>query len=106
MTHTTKEHKNRMMNVLYRKIKPERTGLYKSPKIVKGIYPKFRIDLKNLPEARKWDIGGKYHLGLELEQTGINIDDYSNTAVFDVRGLKVMNENTKNVVKNLAKKYK
>lgn len=55
----------------------------------KKVYPHFRIDLKHLPEAKKWEVGKKYVITLELEQTGISMDEYRNEASFDVYGIKV-----------------
>lgn len=54
----------------------------------KKVYPNFRIDLKHLPEAKKWAVGKKYVVTLELEQTGINMGEYENSASFDIHGIK------------------
>lgn len=74
-----------------RKIKPEEIkGMMEGPakSEVKKVYPHVRIDLKHLPEAKKWEIGKKYLVSMELEQTGITQDEYQNTASFDIHGIK------------------
>lgn len=57
-------------------------------------YPKFSIDLEHLPEAKKWDIGKKYTITLELEMTGLNIEKKErwNNASFDIKGIDAPNE--------------
>ena len=74
-----------------RKIKPEEMKGVEVPSKGehKKVYPSFRIDLKHLPQAKKWEVGKNYVLTLELEQTGISMDEYRNEASFEIHGLKV-----------------
>lgn len=51
------------------------------------IYPKIRIDLEHIPEAKKWDIGKEYKVELKLKMVGLSISRYDNTAEFEIREL-------------------
>lgn len=62
-------------------IKP---GVMKKEKSDK-IYPKVRIDLQHLPEAKKWDIGKSYKIEMEVKMVGISISKYDNSAEFEIR---------------------
>lgn len=37
-------------------------------------YPKIYIDIKHIPEAKKWKMGGKYPVTFLLNMTGISIN--------------------------------
>ena len=54
-------------------------------------YPHFGIDIEHLPEAKKWEIGNKYKITLEVKMTGLSINERnegeSGYADFDVRGI-------------------
>lgn len=70
-----------------RKIKPKKEKLMTDgPAEVsdKGIFPRFRIELVHLPEAKKWDIGKEYTVTLKLKMTGISISRFQNDAEFDI----------------------
>ena len=51
------------------------------------IYPRFRIDLEHLPEAKKWTIGKEYKIELKLKMTGISISKFQNDTEFDIVGI-------------------
>lgn len=53
----------------------------------KKFYPRFRIELVHLPEAKKWDIGKEYSVALKLKMTGISISRFQNDAEFDIIGI-------------------
>lgn len=53
----------------------------------KKIFPRFRIELVHLPEARKWEIGKEYTVTLKLKMTGISISRFQNDSEFDIIGI-------------------
>lgn len=63
----------------------------------KKIYPRFRIELVHLPEAKEWEIGKEYNIGLKIKMTGISISKYQNDSEFDIIAidpkLKIKNNN-------------
>ena len=50
----------------------------------KKVYPRFRIELEHLPEAKKWDIGKEYTVTMKLKMTGISISRFQNDSEFDI----------------------
>ena len=74
-----------------RKIIPKKRKdfITSGPSIDEPTYPKFHIGLEHLPEAKKWDIGKKYFVTLELEMSALNIDkkDKLSDATFDIKGI-------------------
>lgn len=77
-----------------RKIKPKQDEMMLSSgpgimtkKKAEPIYPRLRIDLEHLPEAKKWDIGKEYELNLKLKMVGISISRFDNNAEFEIREL-------------------
>ena len=73
-----------------RKIKPETMGEMKATES-KPMYPHFSIGLKHLPEAKKWEIGKKYKIALELKMNSLSIDkmmgEEHGHAGFDIVGI-------------------
>lgn len=55
-------------------------------------FPRFRIDLKHLPEAKKWEVGKEYTVTLKLKMTGISISKFQNDSEYDVIGIDVQNQ--------------
>ena len=53
----------------------------------KKIFPRFRIELVHLPEAKKWEIGKEYTVKLKLKMTGISISKFQNDSEFDIIGI-------------------
>ena len=51
------------------------------------VFPRFRIELIHLPEAKKWDIGKEYTVTLKLKMTGISISKFQNDSEFDIIGI-------------------
>lgn len=51
------------------------------------MFPRLRIELVHLPEAKKWEIGKEYDLKLRLKQTGLSISKFQNDAEFDIIGI-------------------
>ena len=74
-----------------REIKPKtiKPSTVESP-VSRKIYPTLRIDLKNLPEAKKWNIGKTYKLFSEVELKGLVMDEFANEATFNVKAIKVL----------------
>lgn len=62
----------------------------KQPK--KDVYPQLTLPLRNLPEAKKWEIEKTYTVCLELKMISLAVgeDDYNNRAEFEIRGIKVI----------------
>lgn len=55
-------------------------------------FPRFRIDSKHLPEAKKWEVGKEYTVTLKLKMTGISISKFQNDSEYDVIGIDVQNQ--------------
>ena len=89
-----------------REIKPKIIKPIADSPTSRKIYPTLRIDLKNLPEAKKWNIGKTYKLYSEAELKGLVMDEFTNEATFNIKGIKVLsNKQTKETAdKWLAKK--
>lgn len=49
------------------------------------VYPRFRIDLEHLPEAKKWEVGKEYEIAMKVKMTGISISKFDNSAEFDIK---------------------
>ena len=90
----------------FRIIKPkERKENLEMPR--KEIYPRFSIGLEHLPEAKKWEIGKEYILGLKLEMTGITIEENYSNVSFEVKAIeaeKSVKDMSKKAFKNLQTK--
>lgn len=50
----------------------------------KPIYPTMRIDLEHIPEAKKWDLGEKYMVHVEVKLTGLSQSRFDNSAEFEI----------------------
>ena len=59
-------------------------------------YPGFSLKLKNIPEAKKWEIGKRYKLEVEVEMKSIREDEEESMVGFDVRKVEVIEKNVKN----------
>ena len=77
-----------------RKIKPESYKAMDAKLSRAPNYPHFNIDLKYLPESKKWKIKGKYRFVLDVNMTGLHIDKgvsgEDGRANFDVTGIGVL----------------
>ena len=88
-----KEHKQKMEAIErgMKKIEPEtKKEMIDMP--IKERFPHFGIDLKHLPEAKKWEIGKTYKISLEIKQTGISMrEGMENEGYvdFDIKGIKI-----------------
>lgn len=65
-------------------------------------HPSINIPLSQLPEAKKWEVGKKYRIALEVVQTGIRMDaderpdsPWNNSAEFDIYGIAVIDKKEK-----------
>lgn len=77
-----------------RKIKPETIKAMEAKAPSGKMWPSFSIELKHLPEAKKWKPKGKFRLVLDVDMTGLHIDkgveeDYG-CASFDVTGIGIL----------------
>ena len=72
------------------KVKTEKKLMEEAP--LEKIWPTFRLDLEHLPEAKKWDIGKEYRLALEVELTGLNIEEEErhSDARFNIKGVAIL----------------
>ena len=65
------------------------------------IYPRFNIDTKHLPEAKNWEMKGKYRVALEITMIGLSIDRGKNReygrAEFDITGIEVQKRSAERV---------
>lgn len=90
-----------------KKIKPMKMGgeMAMSPYSPREVYPHFSIDLKNLPEAKDWEVGDTYYITLELRQSDMSMhkgEGAENGHVgFDITGIEVLKDKPK-----ADKKYK
>lgn len=50
-------------------------------------YPRFRIELQYLPEAKKWDLESEYTITLKLKMVGISMARFQKDAEFDIVGI-------------------
>ncbi len=83
----------------FRKIEPENPKKFDAEVPRKDIYPRFSIDLKHLPEAKKWEIKKKYGVSFELEMTGIEIGERYSNVSFEIKAIRVDSK-----VKDMSKK--
>ena len=52
----------------------------------KKVFPKFRLDLKHIPEAKKWKVGTDYGILLRVEQVGIINTEFDKSVEFKITG--------------------
>ena len=77
---------------MMRKIKPkEEEGMSNTPKkhVAEKMYPRFRIELEHMPEAKKWEMGKEYTVTLKLKMTGLSISKYQNDSEYDIIGIDI-----------------
>jgi hypothetical protein len=56
-----------------------------SKKKAEPVYPRMRLDLDTVPEAKKWEVGKSYQVEMELKMVGLSISRYDNSAEFEIR---------------------
>lgn len=56
------------------------------------IYPRVRIELDTLPEAKKWEVGDLYEIRMQVRMVGLSISRYDNSADFEIRKIGVESE--------------
>lgn len=56
-----------------------------SQKKAPPIYPKVRLDLDTVPEAKKWEVGKSYKLEMVVKMVGLSISRFDNSAEFEIR---------------------
>jgi len=52
----------------FSKVTPETYGMMEGPSKPKPHYPEFRLKLKDIPEAKDWEVGKQYKIELIVEQ--------------------------------------
>ncbi len=62
---------------------PSVAGLKK--KKAEPVYPRVRLDLDTIPEAKKWEVGKTYKLEMEVKMVGLSISRFDNSAEFEIR---------------------
>lgn len=74
-----------------RKIKPKSDKqMMEGPSEVsseKKYYPRLRIELVHLPEAKKWKLEKEYTIALKVKMTGLSISRFQNDAEFDIMAI-------------------
>lgn len=78
-----------------RKIKPKSPKEAKAEMAPTPSYPSFGLDLEHLPEARDWEIGKTYQIGLQVKLTGLDLSKQWEHVRFDVMGTEVQKANKK-----------
>lgn len=61
----------------FRKVHPEKFGAESPSKSIEH-FPRFSLDLKDIPEARKWKVGETYELKIKVKQT--RLEEHMNKA--------------------------
>lgn len=95
---------------MLRKIQPKKMGnMMAESSGPKFIYPGFSIDLNHLKEAENWKVGENHTIKLQVKQTGINKDKFSNSVSFDIIGIEVLKDEKKSNIppkdQKIAKRY-
>ena len=91
-----------------RKIKPKTfDDIFEGKPSKKKVYPKIRFSLKDLPEAKDWEIGKEYFLKLQIKQVGLHIGDGFDGAVFELRAIDAEQDskNTHNTHEKKVRRY-
>ncbi|HDY66391.1 MAG TPA: hypothetical protein ENH85_01220 [Candidatus Scalindua sp.] len=70
-----------------KKITPETPSDFKA-EVNKKYYPSFSVKLKDIPEAKKWEIGKNYKLTIEVRQKGLRETEKVSEVDFEVRKIK------------------
>jgi len=71
-------------------------------------YPSFSINLKDIPQAKKWKVGGSYKLilGVDLKSIRMGEEDKDGSVSFDIKKLGVEEKNPKDELKQMVVKSK
>lgn len=73
---------------MIKKITPKTSkSMIASEKGPTPVFPHLRIELEQLPEAKKWEVGKEYTIELQLKMTGISISRFQNDVEFDIVGM-------------------
>lgn len=59
--------------------------------------PSLYMDMDSIPEAKEWEVGGKYRLVVDVTMSGMRQDDHGGTVDFKVEGVGVEERKTKKV---------
>lgn len=88
----------------YKAVHPENYGLDESSKSSMR-FPEFRLKLKDIPEAKSWEVGERYALELLVEQSSLtDRKGQEPTVEFSVIGVKVGKKQNKKDEKGNEKK--
>ena len=55
----------------------------------KESWPSFSVDLKDIPEARKWEVGKLYGLKVQVKQTRLEVSEQMQRVEFEIRKIAV-----------------
>ena len=51
------------------------------------VYPKFRVDLEHLPEAKNMKLGDKAKVSMHAKLVGLSQSRFDNSAEFEIHGI-------------------
>lgn len=72
-----------------RDVTPEMYGMMASHKSEpEKYYPGFSVQIKDIPEAKKWEIGKSYTIEAEVVMTNLNLNKNKEMAGFELRKIK------------------
>ena len=67
-------------------------------------FPGIHLKLKDLPEARKWEIGKEYHLIMKVEQTSIEENNRGRATVgFNIKAVAPIKRNLEREFAEMSK---
>lgn len=75
-----------------RTIKPQRTNYPIETIADKPYFPQLTFTLKDLPEAKGWEIGEDYKIELTVTMTGMTLSDSYDNVRFDIKKVGVEEE--------------
>lgn len=85
-----------------KKITPEKPLSIKERS--EAYYPEFHLELKDVPEVKKWEIGSTHRFIVEVDFTSISEgEDRPGRAGFKIKKVKVLKRNLKKELANMVK---
>ena len=84
-----------------KKVTPEKPS--KAESIDREIWwPSFTLKMKDIPEAKKWNVGNTYRLEIQVELKGIRESERKSTVEFDIKAVGVIKKNPKEEYKKMV----
>lgn len=75
----------------YKDVTPETFGPMSESKTTK-YYPSISLKLEDIPEAKDWEIGKQYTVGIVVEMTRMSKSENENSVGFDILAVKAGEE--------------